>query len=391
MARSIGSTHKRQNPFLSWFLDHDWWLLLSTGILIVAGMLSLYSIDRPILTAGEQVVHSKFFQTQMIRLVMGIVPFLILLLVRPIQWRKFAVPLYVFNVAMLAAVLVLGKTKGGAQRWIQFGPIDFQPSEISKLLIVLTLASFYATRIEDIQKLRTFLLGFVHVLLPMLLIYKQPHLGATIVVVCIWLVVSLVAGVKRRYVLGAVVTGLLALTAAFFIPGALDDYQRERVFGFLEPDHKGNGFHTRQAAIAIGNGGLTGTGYLRGEQKGGRYVPDQQTDFIFTVIAEEGGLVGASMILAVFGFFFARIWWIMCNCKSIYNRMLVGGVFAILVAHTFANLGMVLKLLPVVGLWLPFISFGGTALWLCMGCVALVLRVKQDESSVEMFSSTPTI
>lgn len=378
---------KDAGSILRGLLDYDWWLVLATAILILVGIMSLYSIDFGAAERGPDQA-SSFFAKQVFRLAIGFIPFFVMLSVRTRVWTKFAVPLYVINLAVLALVLVAGQTRGGAQRWLQFGPIDFQPSEMAKLVVILTLTSFYVHRLEHIKKLSTFVLGFVHVAFPMVLIYKQPHLGATLVVLAIWLTISLIAGVPLRYVIIAIVLGIAALVAAFFVPGVMDAYQRERVLGLFSPDEKTTGFHTRTAEIAFGSGGFMGTGFLKGVQKGGGYVPEQESDFIFTVVGEEGGLVGSFLVLAAFGLLFGRLWWILFTCKSRYHQMIMAGIFAVLTFHTIANLGMILRILPVVGLWLPFLSYGGTSLWLCMSLIGLALNIKRNEDDGEMFSSS---
>lgn len=353
----------------------DGWLILSSTLLTIIGMLSLHSIDAA--TAGS--TPTDFLKKQMVRLGIGVAPFAIFLLVRPEFWKRHARTLYWLNVILLALVLRFGDTRGGAQRWLEFGFIDFQPSELAKILVVLTLATFYVSRIEDVRKLRTFALSFLHVAIPMALIYKQPHLGSTLVVGVTWLAISWIAGVRIRFVLGAIGVGLSLLVAAYFVPGAMGDYQKERISALFHPDKQGSGYQVERGLVAIGSGQVGGKGYLRGEQKNLKFIPEQQTDFIFTVIGEEGGLVGGFIVLALFGVLFARIWLIVHLGMDPFHRMVAAGILAILAFHMTANLGMVLRLLPVVGLWLPFMSFGGTALWLCMACVGLLLNVRSQE------------
>lgn len=353
----------------------DGWLVLAASLLTLVGLLSLWSIDAA--------VGTDFFKRQMVRIAIGVVPFAIFLLVRPGTWRRLATPMYIVNLAMLASVLLIGDTRNNAQRWLQIGPLDFQPSELAKLLVVLTVSSFLASRMDQIRTLKVFALSFLHVAVPMALIYKQPHLGSTLVVGAAWLTICWVAGARLRYVVGSIVLALGLLTAAFFIPGAMSEYQKGRIVGFLKPDKSGDGYQVYRGLVAIGSGGLDGKGYLKGEQKGLKFIPFQQTDFIFTVIGEEGGLVGGFIVLALFGLLFFRTWLIVHLSADPFHRMLGAGVLAIFAFHMTANLGMVLQLLPVVGLWLPLMSYGGTAMWLCMACVALMLNVRSQEERQE--------
>lgn len=355
----------------------DWWLVLASLVLLLVGLMSLYSID-----AGAS--GGRYFLNQVIRLAIGIVPFLALYLVNPKALQRYASVLYVVNLAFLGLVLIVGSTKGGAQRWLNLGPLEFQPSEMSKLLTVITLATFFASREPaQLRSLSTFVLSLVHVLVPIAFIFKQPHLGASLAMLVAWAGVSLCAGVKVRYLLGTVLGAAALIGLAFVVPGVLKDYQKERIIALLGGgDPKGSRFHALRAQSAFAAGNLTGVGYMKGEQKNAGFVPEQQTDFIFTVIGEEGGLVGCTLVLSAFGFFFYRIWLILYRSQDRFHQMLAAGVFSYLAFHTVANIGMNLELLPVVGLWLPFMSFGGTAIWLCLASVGLLLNIRSREKPV---------
>jgi rod shape determining protein RodA len=339
------------------------------------GLMSLFSVD-----AGH--AGSSYFKKQLLRVLVGIGPFCIFYLTDPAFWRRYSKLLYAVNVLMLGAVLLVGRSGGGAQRWIQIGPLDFQPSEIAKLFVILTVSSFFLTRQGKVRTLATFALSFVHILLPLLLVFYQPHLGATLVIMVACLTVSLTAGVRIRFIVGSLLLIVLALVLALRVNGLLQPYQKERVRAMFQANQRGNAYQALRAQIAFGSGGVVGEGYLRGEQKKGRYIPEQHTDFIFTVIGEEGGLLGCTFVLAAFGFFYYRVWLVMLEAKDPYHRMVVAGILGILSFHTIVNLGMNLQLLPVVGLWLPFMSYGGTAMWLCMSCVGLLLNISSREKPV---------
>lgn len=356
----------------------DLYLLLGAVILLVAGFMSIYS-------EGISRDGAAYFRKQLICFFIGLAPFSLFAFVHPKVWFRNVNWLYLLNVALLVSVLMLGKDAKGAQRWINIGPVvQFQPSELAKLLLVLTLASFYSVRQESIQKLSTFLLGLLHISVPLILVLEQPHLGAALVIVVTWLAISLVAGVPLKY-LAVVVVLLGSVVGALTNPAVqkklLRPYQILRVEALLGigKDKKGKDYQTDRAEIAFGVGGVMGTGYLRGEQKEKHFIPEQHTDFIFSVVGEEGGLIGCTMVLAAFSFFYYRVFLVMLNAREPYYKMIAAGIFGVLVFHTFVNIGMVLRLLPVVGLWLPFLSYGGTALWMCMSSVALLLNVRRRE------------
>jgi rod shape determining protein RodA len=348
----------------------DWLLLLATIILIVFGFVALYSVN------GR--VGGAIFKKQMAMAAVGLAPFAVFYFVDPQWWRKVAKALYALNLVVLSAVLFFGASTNGAQRWIDLKFMQFQPSEMAKLLTVLTLASFLAARSASIGKLSTFILSFIHIAIPAFLIAKQPHYGGALVLVVVWLCVCTAGQVPAKYILASLVLLVAGAIAATQIPGALHGYHLKRLQAMQQEDIQGASYQQDRAKIALGVGGLSGAGFLNGRQS----LPEQETDFIFTVIGEEFGLVGSTLVLAAFGFFFYRIWLVMLRAAEPYYRMLAAGVLGVLAIHTLVNLGMVLQLLPVVGLWLPFMSAGGTALWLCMASVGLLLRVRTKEKPI---------
>lgn len=358
--------------------NFDWMLLLATLILLSFGLLCQFS------KAYE--TPSRDFLKQLFNIAVGVVPFTIFWLVKPKLWMRAANVLYFINLGMLALVLQIGVNKNGAERWINLGFTEFQPSEAAKLLIVLTLASFFAKRYDQINRFSTFALSFLHVAIPVALIVKQPHMGASLAIIATWLCICLAAQVPWKFVLGAGLAVISLLVVAFTIPSfgklIIKDYHLDRVKSMFVKDEKGKGFQPERAAIALGSGGLLGTGFLKGEQKKLDMIPEQQTDFVFTIIGEEGGLVGSTLVLLAFGFFFFRIWLIFLSATEPYYRMIAAGLLGMIAFHTIVNLGMVLQLLPVIGLWLPFMSYGGTAMWLCLASVGLLLNVRSKEKPV---------
>lgn len=358
----------------------DAWLILSMLILMLVGLMSLYS-------EGITRDHGSDFKKQVVFAFIGFAPFMLMATVHPKVWLRLSHLLYTLNILSLLAVMFLGSKKKGAERWIEIGSFQFQPSEMAKLLAILTLAAFFANRQDSIRKLSTFLQSFLYILPVLALILLQPHLGAATVVLVSWFAISLVAGVQLKHVgiaAGIVVAlAVSVLTIPAVSSRVLQGYQQERVLGLKSGnDSQGRNWQTDRAEIAIGVGGVMGAGYLKGEQKAGHFIPEQHNDFVFTIIGEEGGLIGCTMVLAAFWFFFYRIWLIMFRASEPYYKMLAAGIFAALFFHAFVNIAMVLQIVPVVGLWLPFLSYGGTALWLCMACVGLMLNVRRREKPI---------
>lgn len=376
MSAGVGTSlvASRDQRLRNWRID--WYLVLSASILLVVGLMSLYS-------EGYHKEGGGNFTKQVFNVVIGAVPFSFFLLVHPKFLKRYARGIYIVNLLMLALVLSgLGHHEMGAQRWISFGPIRFEPSELAKLFAVFTLSSFFADREDSIRKFSTFALSFLHIAIPAALIFKQPHLGAALVMVAIWLSVSIAAGVPAKYVVGFIAGASILSGLIWETPGVLTEYQKGRILGLFHGGDKDSGYQTLRSEIAFGSGGVLGEGYLRGEQKQARFIPEQHNDFIFTVVGEEGGLVGCTLVLLAYGFFFYRAWLVMFDSTDEYYRMLVAGVIGMLAFHMTVNLMMILQLLPVVGLWLPFLSAGGTAIWLCMSCVALLLNIRRRERPV---------
>jgi len=364
----------------------DWPLIFATLLLLTFGLMSMYSVSY-----GLENNTKPYFIKHAINIAIGVIPMSIFAFVNPKVWRRGVNVLYVLDLLLLLAVLFMGKHTKGAERWILLpGGVQFQPSELAKLLTVLTLAAFYAKREEQIKKFSTFALGLLHVAVPMALIFMQPHLGATIVVAISWFAISVVAGVPLKY-LGALAGCVLALGGAMSIPAVrgkvLKPYQEERLMGILgvqsgKKDIKGKNWQTDRAEIAFGVGGVSGTGFGQGGQKRAGYIPEQHNDFVLTILGEEGGLIGCLLLLGAYSFFFYRIFLVMLHTSDPFGKMAAGGVFAVIAFHTFVNMAMVLQIVPVVGLWLPFMSSGGTAMWLCLSCVGLLLGVRRRERPI---------
>ncbi len=338
-------------------------------------MMSLYSIDK----GG----NSGFFRSQAIKIFIGLIPAAVMFLINPKVLQRRSSVIYAVSLICLLLVFLAGRSAKGAQRWIDFGPIEFQPSELAKFFLAITLAAFFANRIGEAKSLRTYLLSLAHLGIPLLLVLKQPHLGGALSLLIIWLGISLVAGTQPKFLVGTVVATAVVLLSAYKT-GILPPYQLDRLGTFFtggNAEDRDARYHQQRALISFGSGGISGQGYLKGEHKGTGFVPEQQTDYISTVVGEEGGLIGCTLLLGAFGFFLFRVWLVMFQAVDPFLKLVAAGILSYLAFHTVANLGMNLELLPVVGLWLPFMSFGGTALWLCMASIALLLNIRGREPS----------
>jgi rod shape determining protein RodA len=340
----------RPSGLLAW-LHID--LPLLTGLLLLAalGLAVLYS-------ASDQ--EMVLVQKQLIRLGVGFFAMVLLAQIHPHHLRRWSPALYLIGILMLLAVILFGEHGKGAQRWLDLGLVRFQPSEMFKLTLPMTIAWFLADKRLPPTLPRLLLAGLL-TLIPVLLIAKQPDLGTALLVASAGAFSLFLAGISW-YLIGAIGLAMAALgPLAWYL---MHDYQRQRVLTFLNPesDPLGTGYHIIQSKIAIGSGGIGGKGWLNGTQSHLEFLPERHTDFIFAVISEEFGLVGVVALLCLYLFIILRGLYIATQAQDTYSRILGGALSLIFFVYLFVNAGMVSGLLPVVGVPLPLISYGGTSL-----------------------------
>ena len=280
--------------------------------------------------------------------------------VPPQRLMHLALPSYAIGIALLIAVALFGDVSKGARRWLNFGFMRLQPSEIMKIAMPLMLA-WYFQRHEAMLRLRDYAVAVLLLALPVGLIAKQPDLGTAILVLAAGFYVIFLAGLSWKILVGLLVSAMAAAPLAW---NFLHDYQRARLVTLLDPekDPLGKGFHIIQSTIAIGSGGIFGKGWGQGTQAQLEFIPERHTDFIFAVMSEELGLIGNTVLLVLYSLLIARGLMIAANAPTVFTRLLAGSITLIFFTYAFVNMGMVSGILPVVGVPLPFISYGGTAL-----------------------------
>ncbi|MCG1055955.1 rod shape-determining protein RodA [Mycetohabitans sp. B5] len=363
------------------FAGFDKPLALIVFLLLCVGLLTLYSASMDVPGRVEDQVRNILL-TFVLMWAIANVP--------PQTLMRFAVPAYSFGVALLIAVALFGLTKKGAKRWINVGVV-IQPSEILKIAMPLMLAWYYQRR-EGVIRWYDYLIGLIILAVPVGLIAKQPDLGTAILVLSTGLFVIYFAGLSFKLIvplLLALVIGVGSLIATedrICQPDVqwvlLHDYQKHRVCTLLDPssDPLGKGFHTIQAVIAIGSGGAFGKGWLKGTQAHLEFIPEKHTDFIFAVFSEEFGLAGGLVLLFLYLLLVARALYIAANGATLFGRLLAGALALSFFMYAFVNIGMVSGILPVVGVPLPFMSYGGTALitlGIATGMIMSVARQKR--------------
>jgi len=299
----------------------------------------------------------------------------------PQTMMRFAVPAYFIGLALLVAVALFGDVVNGARRWLHVGVTRFQPSEMMKLALPLMLA-YYFHRRESTLRLRDFALGALLLAVPVGLIVRQPDLGTAALVGAVGFYVIFFAGISWK-VLGGL-AGLFVV-ALFPLWGMLHDYQRKRVLTLLDPtqDPLGAGYHIIQSTIAVGSGGISGKGWLNGTQSHLEFIPERHTDFIFAVYSEEFGLIGNVVLLVLYALLIGRGLVIAANAATLFARLMAGSVTLMFFTYAFVNMGMVSGILPVVGVPLPFLSYGGTALLTLFIGAGILMSVQRHRTLVQ--------
>ncbi|MFT5658657.1 MAG: rod shape determining protein RodA [Gammaproteobacteria bacterium] len=341
-------------------------LLVLLGILSLFGMFVLYS------ASGSNI---DLITRQLIRLIIG---FCLLIAVANIPMRllkTFSVWFYVVGVLLLLAVMFFGEVGKGAQRWLDLGIIRFQPSELLKLAVPLGVASYLANRVLPIG-LKDFLVSVVLVLIPVILIARQPDLGTAILVGSAGFFVLFLAGVRWRIMLS--LTFMLSLMAPLLWKFAFHDYQRSRILTMFNPesDPLGSGYHIIQSKIAIGSGGMYGKGWLNGTQSQLDFIPERSTDFIFSVFGEEFGFFGSAVLILLYLAIIFRGLYIAAHATDNFGRLVAGAISLTFFVYLFVNIGMVSGMLPVVGVPLPLISYGGTSMVTLLTSFGLIMSIR---------------
>ncbi len=326
-------------------------LLLITLMIMGCGLATVFSATYD--------VSNKAYQ-QMINLCVGLVVMWVFAQIPPQKLMRFAVPLFVLGIVLLILTYFFGIKVNGSRRWLSIGITRIQPSEILKIAMPLMLA-WYFQKYEAALGYRHFAVSALLLVIPFALVAKQPDLGTALLIGAAGFYVIFFAGLPWKIIIGLIVSAVAAMP---FIWTVLHDYQRKRVLTLIDPttDPLGSGYHIIQSTIAIGSGGVFGKGWLAGTQTHLEFIPERHTDFIFAVFSEERGLIGNSILLLLYLLLIGRGLMIAANASTLFARLMAGSITLSFFTYVFVNMGMVCGILPVVGVPLPFMSYGGTAL-----------------------------
>jgi rod shape determining protein RodA len=350
----------------------DSYLLAAVGALLVVGLITLYS------ASGESFAR---LGNQLINIIVALALMWLAANIPPHYLQRLAMPVYAVGLLLLVAVALFGEITNGARRWLDLGITRIQPSELMKIAVPMALA-WYFDRYEAILKLRDYLIAALMMAVPVLLVVKQPDLGTALLICAAGFFVIFLAGLSWRILIGLTAGATACLPVMWSM---LHDYQKQRVLTLLDPgqDPLGAGYHTIQAAIALGSGGFFGKGWLNGTQAHLDFLPEKHTDFIFAVFGEEFGLIGNVLLIVLYLMLLGRGMVIAANASTMFGRLMAGSVTLMFFTYAFVNMGMVSGILPVVGVPLPLISYGGTSLVTILFGIGLLMSIHTHRRLVQ--------
>lgn len=343
------------------FKEIDYYFFIPMLFLIGLGLLLIYSATLETTTPSPEALG--LVTRQAVWVIFSLLMFFLMALIDYRQLPRFSGHIYFFMLVLLGLVLLAGKKTSGAQRWFAIGPITFQPSELAKVMLLISLAAFWTKYQQSASDIGAIFRSFIHIIIPTLLVFLQPDLGTSLTFIVLWLASLLIVGTKAKQIIAIGLAGIILAMGAWHLD-ILRPYQKKRIEVFLNPqsDPWGAGYHIIQSRIAIGSGEVWGKGIFKGTQNRLNYIPAQHTDFIFTVAGEELGLVGCIFILSLYFLLVWRCFLTALETEDVLGQMICALVGLLLTFHIFVNIGMTLGLMPAVGIPLPFLTYGGSNL-----------------------------
>jgi rod shape determining protein RodA len=350
--------------------DFDKLLLIAMLLIFVIGVAAIYSATK----SRNLPLSESFFFRQISWMGIGILLFALTVSISYQRFIDAAYIIYGINVIMLILVLILGHARLGAQRWFSIGGFAFQPSEFIKLSLVLALSSYAASKKDSMSEFKNLIIPMILLAVPFVLVLLQPDLGTALLLLPIFFAVMVVSGTRLRYLGGMILLGLAGLPVFWHF---LRDYQRQRLLVFVNPniDPLGAGYTIIQSKIAVGSGGLFGKGWLNGTQNQLNFLPERHTDFIFSTIGEEWGFLGAAALILLYFFIVKRAFNIAALTSDLYGKTIASGIAVMIGLQVVINISMTIGLMPVVGIPLPLVSYGGSSLIATVIAISLLINV----------------
>ena len=374
----------RKDTLLYKLTQLHWFLLLTIVALAMFGTLILFSAGSSAhdLETGSLKIDASYAIAHLTRFVLMLGVAIVVALLPLRLWASLAYPAYIIGMLLLVGVEVAGNIVNGSQRWLTIGPLTLQPSELMKIAVPLALARYYHQMFSSGRSGGWIhLVAFLMVIAPVGFVLKQPDLGTSLMILGTGCAVIFFAGISLRIIASVLVVILVAAPVVYFF--GLHDYQRDRIHTMFDPDADplGAGYQLQQGMIAVGSGGLAGKGFMEGAQKELDYIPEQHTDFIFTIVAEEFGFAGSLVLLAAWAIAIVQGMNIAGSSRSTFGGLAAAGFISTLMLYVGINVGMVIGLLPVVGIPLPLISYGGTAIVTVMIGFGLLMAVHLNRAN----------
>ena len=355
MVKQIRVSNANMMTFSEKLSRFSWGLFIPMCMVLTISIVVLYSAG-----GGN---WRPFALSQLMKIILAFGVFFVAAFTNIKTWIKSAYLIYAVALIMIILVTFVGHTGMGAQRWLNLGFIHIQPSELIKIALVLALARYFAWfNSVELGQFRNYITPMLMLLVPFILIVTQPDLGTALSLGMITVGMFYIVGANKKWFIIAAILGLMAAPVVWF--GGLHDYQRGRIITFLNPDSdvQGAGYQINQAKIAFGSGGITGKGYMKGSQSQQSFLPEKQTDFIFTMLGEEFGFIGAFGLLMIYTWIIIVLFWCAKMCRNRFGQLICFGFMLNFFVYYFINISMVLGLLPTVGVPLPLMSFGGSSL-----------------------------
>ncbi|MDI6801721.1 MAG: rod shape-determining protein RodA [Thermodesulfovibrionales bacterium] len=342
--------------------NFDWITLSIIFTLSIIGIMTIYSATRPPIGMGS---HPDFYLKQILWLLISLFAIIAVVTLNYIWLYRFSYPFYGLGLLLLLIVLFAGRTGMGAQRWLSIGVVSFQPSEFFRLFFIIGFSA-YLTNIGQHHKDKVFIKSLlIFAVVPLILLIKQPDLGTAVLLMSLFFVLIISKGISKKIIILFLIIGLISVPflGHIFWEG-LKDYQKNRITAFIDPDidPAGIGYHINQSKVSVGSGKFLGKGYLKGTQGPLRFLPEKHTDFIFSVFAEEWGFIGSILLIGVYLLLFLRGLDTSIKAKDEFGKFVAVGITTMFFTYFCVNIGMTLGIMPVVGVPLPFMSYGGTAL-----------------------------